>query len=417
MRNLQAFLELIATGRLTVKPLITHRFPIGRAMDAYAAIESPAKDRPPAIGIVLSYPEPGPREPRPAKTIHLANRPRPRAGDIGVGLIGAGLFVRGVLLPALRGATGLTLRGVATSSGVSALHAAETAGFAYCTSDYREILEDAAVHAVLIATRHDLHARIVADALEAGKHVFVEKPLTIGEPELQRVLDAFAHAPGSPLVMVGFNRRFAPSTQAVAKELGQGPCLIHCRVNAGAIPGHSWVQDREGGGRIVGEVCHFVDLIHFLSGSLTREVSCMALTEATGLALDDNLSITLSLHNGSVGHIFYVSNGDKSFPRERVEIFRAGGVGVIENFRSYTITRGGRTKKYRALSVDRGHQAELAAFFQGIRCGQPPVEMQDYAVTTQATFAIHESLRSKSVCSVSVAATARDRPEEQLCTS
>ena len=211
----------------------------------------------------------------------------------------------------------------------------------------------------------------------------------------------FQAAGESPIVTVGFNRRFAPATIALKNELGTGPCAVHCRVNAGSIPASSWVQESdEGGGRVVGEVCHFVDLIHALSGGLTTSVSAVAMEEPGETSMEDTLSITLSLDNGSIGQILYAANGDKSFARERVEVFRSGSVGVIDNFRSYGITRAGRTKTSKSLSLDRGHRQGLQAFLDGIRTAQPPVPMTDYRATTEATFAILKSLRNKTVVGV-----------------
>jgi predicted dehydrogenase/threonine dehydrogenase-like Zn-dependent dehydrogenase len=399
-RNLASFLDLIADGRLTVKPLITHRFEIARAMDAYNLILGGTNSETKPIGVILNYPmELGLES---ARTVRIAPATSTSKDTIGVGLIGAGLFTRGVFLPYFKNAKGLSLRGVATANGVSGLHAAETAGFDYTTTDYHQLLGDEQISAVLITTRHNLHAAMVADALRAGKHVFVEKPLCLNAAELETVMDAWKSAPGAPMVMVGFNRRFAPATLALRKAMGgSGPCLIHCRVNAGAIPANSWVQEsEEGGGRAVGEVCHFIDLIQGLAGGVTVSVSAAAMAQSGEMALDDSLSINLELDNGSAASILYAANGDKSFPRERVEIFRSGSVGVIDNFRGYSITKGGRTKEWKSLSLDRGHQAELDAFFTGIRTGQPPVAMEDYRATTAATFAILESLRSRSAAKV-----------------
>jgi polar amino acid transport system substrate-binding protein len=396
-RNLASFLELIADGRLTVKPLITHRFEIANAMDAYRLIQGDAPDSKPPIGVILSYPmEAGIEE---ARTVRIATHSNRSTGAIGIGLIGAGLFTRGVFLPYFKNAKGLNLRGVATASGVSGLHAAETAGFDYTTTDYHQLLSDAQISAVLITTRHNLHASMVIDALRAGKHVFVEKPLCLNPGELEEVMQAWQGAPGAPTVMVGFNRRFAPATVALQKAMGaSGPCLIQCRVNAGAIPANSWVQEsEEGGGRAVGEVCHFIDLVQGLAGGLTSSVSAVSMAQSGNMALDDSLSINLELDNGSAASILYAANGDKSFPRERIEMFRTGSVGVIENFRSYSVTNGGRTRQHKSMSLDRGHQAELDAFFEGIRSGQPPVAMEDYRATTAASFAILESLRGRSM--------------------
>ena len=402
-RNLSSFLELIADGRLTVKPLITHRFGIAQAMDAYGLITGEAASTVPPIGVILEYPMDKGVE--AIRTVRTGAQATPEKGSIGVGLIGAGLFTRGVFLPYFKDAKGLHLRGVATASGVSGLHAAEKAGFDYTTTDYEELLADAQISAVLITTRHNLHAPMVVAALRAGKHVFVEKPLCLNAEELTQVMDAWHQAPGAPMVMVGFNRRFAPASVQMRKAMGAGPCVIQCRVNAGAIPANSWVQEaEEGGGRAIGEVCHFVDLIQSLAGALTTSVAAFAMGEAGELALDDTLTVNLGLDNGSVANIVYAANGDKSFPRERVEVFRAGTVGVIDNFRSYSVTSGGKTKQWKSLSLDRGHRAELDAFFKGIRDGQPPVAMRDYQATTSATFAILESLRSRSVAKIGEAA-------------
>jgi predicted dehydrogenase/threonine dehydrogenase-like Zn-dependent dehydrogenase len=397
-RNLAAFLELVADGRVRVAPLTTHRFPIDKALDAYQLLKGEVQSERAPIGIVLGYP----KESRsvPSKVVSLKQHTRAMEGRIGVGLIGSGLFTRGVFLPVIKSLDTLDLRGVATASGISARHAAERAGFAYCTTDYQEVLADNSVHAVLITTRHDLHASMTAEALEAGKHVFVEKPLALNEQELRRVLHAWRGA-GDRILMVGFNRRFAPATRYVMERLAGGTAVVHCTVNAGAVPANSWVQDEgEGGGRIVGEVCHFVDLIQALSGGLTCSVSSVAMHENPEQPMQDTVTITLALDNGSIGSIVYVANGDKAFPRERVEVFRAGAVGLIENFRSYSVTQGGKTRRKKAFSLDRGHAAELAAFFSAIRTGKQPVSVEDYAATTLAMFRIQQALRERAVVRV-----------------
>jgi predicted dehydrogenase/threonine dehydrogenase-like Zn-dependent dehydrogenase len=399
-RNLTAFLELIADKRVTLAPLTTHRFTIDKALDAYKVLKGDVESERPPIGIILTYPHES--EFVPARIVHLKKRAAECTGPscIGVGLIGAGLFTKGVFLPILKKLGSLDLRGVATASGISARHAAERAGFAYCTTDYRELLLDSSVNAVLITTRHDLHSRMAVEALEAGKHVFVEKPLALNEVELRRVLEAW-QAAGDRILMVGFNRRFAPATRYVMDHLTSGKAVVHCRVNAGPVAMGSWVQDEmEGGGRIVGEVCHFVDLIHAFGGGLVCSVSAVALRENSEQPMQDTVTISLGLDSGSIGSIVYAANGDKAFPRERVEVFRAGTVGTIENFRSYTVTQGGRTRRKKAFSLDRGHSAELTAFFSAIRNGIQPVTMEDYVATTLATFRIQQSLREKALVRV-----------------
>jgi len=207
--------------------------------------------------------------------------------------------------------------------------------------------------------------------------VFVEKPLALNEEELRRVLEAWRSA-GDRISDGRVQPRFAPATRYVMERLASGTAVVHCTVNAGSVPANSWVQDEaEGGGRIVGEVCHFVDLIQALSGGLTCSVSSVAMHENSEQPMQDTMTIALALDNGSIGSIVYVANGDKAFPRERVEVFRAGAVGLIENFRSYSVTQGGRTRRKKAFSLDRGHAAELAAFFSAIRTGKQPVSVED----------------------------------------
>ncbi|MBI3680405.1 MAG: bi-domain-containing oxidoreductase [Acidobacteria bacterium] len=399
-RNLAAFVDLVADGRVRVSPLTTHRFPIHNALDAYRLLNGEVKmDRAP-IGIVLTYPESV--EPYESRIMRLKPRVAKAAGtdELGVGLIGAGLFTRGVLLPLLKNLKAIRLRGVAATSGASARHAAEKAGFEYCTTNYREILEDPSVDAVVITTRHDLHAQMAVEALQAGKHVFVEKPLAMNDQQLRTVLEAASQA-HDRILMVGFNRRFAPATRRLIAEFGCGSSAIHCRVNAGAVSVGSWVQDPdEGGGRIVGEVCHFIDLIHGIAGGLTCSVAAAAMLEGGENPTEDTIAVVLQLDNGSIGSIVYAANGDKSFPRERIEVFSAGAVGLIENFRSYRITAGGKTRHYKRLAMDRGHVAELNAFFAGIRRGQSPVPIEDYAATTLATFRIREALSTRTTLSV-----------------
>ncbi len=402
-RNLAAFLELVADGRVGVAPLTTHRFPIERCLEAYRLLKGEADIPPEPIGILLTYPEESKAAASTVVSLRAEAASTTESGKIGVGLIGSGLFTRGVFLPLLENSKSTYLRGVATASGVSSRHAAEKAGFEYCTTDYRELLADPLVTAVVVTTRHDLHAGMASEVLAAGKHVFVEKPLALNEEGLRKVVAAWRSGP-SRILMVGFNRRFAPATRQLIARLGSGPSVIHCRINAGAVPANSWTQDEsEGGGRIVGEVCHFVDLIHGLSGGLTSSVSAVVMREGGETPMQDTVAVVLELTDGSIGSIVYAANGDKSFPRERVEVFRAGTVGVIENFRSYSVTRGGKTRRHNAFALDRGHRAELEEFFQAIRQGQQPVPVEDYVATTLTTLSIQRALRERAAVPVDLA--------------
>ncbi len=391
-RNLEEFLRLVASRQVRIEPLLTHRFAIGEAEAAYDLIAG--KKEEPYLGVVLTYPET--HKPVHRLTLSAAAQPGKSGKTLGVGLIGAGLFAKGTLLPAIKSIPGINLTGIATAGGASGAYTGEKFGFKYCTTDYHQVLADPEIDCVLIATRHNLHASMVIEALAAGKAVMVEKPLCINEEELAEIAAA-AEAGGLPL-MVGYNRRFSPHSQRLKQHLETrgGPWIITCRCNAGFVPTESWVQNpQEGAGRIIGEVGHFIDLIHYLGGGLTQAVYARAAGMAgTCFVPEDNLSITLSLDNGSLGTIIYAACGPHSYPRERVEIFGSGCAGEIENFKSSRFAGETKTSKYSRPTVDRGHREEFAAFFRAVREGVSPVPFADYRATSLATFQIEASLRT-----------------------
>ncbi len=383
-RNMEEFLRLVAAGQVTPARLTTHRFPIDRADEAYTVIGGEAG---PFSGVVLTYPQ---QAGAPRRTVVL----KPGAGapgKTGVGFIGAGNFARAVLLPAFQRA-GAELVGIATATGMNARTAGDKFGFRYCTTEMQEVLADPSIHAVVIATRHDSHARFAAQALRAGKAVFVEKPLAIDEEGLAEVLQAQAET-GAPLA-VGFNRRWSALAAELRQAFAGAPVSIQCRVNAGPIPAGSWIHHPdEGGGRIIGEVCHFVDTAAYLAGSDVVEVFAWAVAGPEG-ALHDTLTASLRFANGSIASIGYFATGDKSFPKERIEVFGGGAVGVLDDWRTLAISRDGRAKNTRKLSQDKGFDAEVAAFLEGAREGTMPVPLASLAATTRATFALEESLRT-----------------------
>jgi predicted dehydrogenase/threonine dehydrogenase-like Zn-dependent dehydrogenase len=394
-RNIAEFLALVGRKAVDVERLITHRFGMDRALEAYELITTGAA---PHVGVVLIYAGRAAERDRVVRVAPPpAGHPARAAGHgVGVGLIGAGLFAKGTLLPALKGVDGLAFRGVATATGLTGRDVAARFGFEYATTDYRELLADPACDAVLIATRHDLHARLVVEALAAGKHVFVEKPLALTPEELAAV-DAARRAPPGAVVAVGFNRRFSPFTMQVRRWL-QGvrePLVVTCRVNAGPVRADSWVHDpAQGGGRIVGELCHFLDLVQALTGADPVRVQAETLRSAAHRA-SDNVVATVTCADGSVASIAYVATGDKGFPRERIEVFGGGAVAVIDNFRSAYLRARGRERRRLGANVDRGHRAELEAFVGAIRRGGPsPVPFERYLATTRATFALEEALRT-----------------------
>jgi polar amino acid transport system substrate-binding protein len=391
-RNMSGFLDLVASRRIDLEPLTTHRFPLERAVEAYDVVL--ASDGAAPCGILLSYGEAAPLEER----IERPSPPAPAHGDaLGIAFAGAGNFATASLLPHLKRERDVALTGVVTSSGLSAKGVADKFGFAFTASDLDHLLDDAATDSIFVATRHDLHAPFAARALERGKAVFVEKPLALDREGLERVVEA-ARTSGRQL-MVGFNRRFAP----LAREIGErfrsrvGPAVVHYRVNAGFVSKSHWTQDPgEGGGRIVGEVCHFVDFVVYLTGSLPVAVSAAAVRSGNDRETDaDSVAITLSMADGSVGSILYVALGDSRFPKERCELFADGSVGVIDDYRSGLVVRNGREEKLKGGAQDKGHAAEVAAFCDAVRSGgAAPIALDSLVATTLATFAALESLRT-----------------------
>jgi len=404
-RNLEAFVDLLAEGRLSVKPLISHRFPIERAPQAYELITGKSKE--PFLGVLLTYAAQDGVQKTSAEVQQQTEseekakaevRPgqRPPSGQVCLGVLGAGNFATAVMLPALKKLPAITLAGIVSASGVSAAHAAQKFAFRYAASDEAQILHDPDINTVAILTRHHLHAAQVVAALQAGKHVFCEKPLALTGEQLA-MIGAQLEAGSGGLLMVGFNRRFAPLAVRLRDfiALRQEPLAAHYRVNAGYIPPNHWVHDPEqGGGRIIGEVCHFVDLLTFLVGAPPTEVIARALPDG-GCYRQDNVMLTFTFADGSLGTVTYLANGDKAFPKERVEVFAAGRVAVLDDFRSLEMVQDGRRQVVRSrLRQDKGHRAEWEAFAAAIVAGgPPPIPYVQLFGVMQATLAAVEALR------------------------
>ncbi|MEW6029088.1 MAG: bi-domain-containing oxidoreductase [Chloroflexota bacterium] len=402
-RNFAAVLDLMAEGKLRVQPLITHRFPIEEAITAYDVITG--KKRENFLGVLLTY-ESAASDVRRAR-IEFRKPVAPRASHLALGVLGAGLYANATLLPVIRKIPGIELIGIASSGGLHAQHAAKKFGFAYAASSDEEILSDPNVNTVAILTRHDSHAELVVRALKAGKNVFVEKPLALDEQELKKIISVLTtdnrprtavHRPSSVvgLLTVGFNRRFAPLAQSLSSFLfprGE-PLYAHYRVNAGYIPLNHWTQDPNlGGGRIIGEGCHFIDFLTFLVGAPPVNVTAHALPDG-GKYREDNVSMTFTFPDGSVGVIDYLANGDKSFPKERVEVFCGGRIAVLDDFRALELVSDGNRKTTRSAQ-DKGWRDEWLAFSKSIReGGEPPIPYKQLVGVTRAAFAAVESIRS-----------------------
>jgi len=443
-RNMEEFLNMVSLGSVRLDAVTTHRFPFEKALEAYQMILGSDAD---AVGVVLHY-DPNAevqtqklmargsdsKSTRVGKNIiksagvrvkkWLASQkhrfsknkdlttttdavanPASDSVPIGIGLIGAGLFARGTVLPELKKIKGVEYNGVATATGLSGQHIAKKYNFDYATTDYNTVLANPNVKLVFILTRHDSHARLICEALKARKAVFVEKPLCLTKEQLTDIIAVYTSFSAS-FLMVGFNRRFAPATRQCTNFLGlsRASSVVQIRCNAGFIPPESWVHQRdEGGGRIIGEVCHFVDLAQAITGGLPQRVFASA-TESPQ-SLRDNLAVSVKMSNGAVASITYASSGDKSFPREEVEVFAGGSVCVIENFRTIRFVSGGKKTVHRALRVDRGHREELQSTIAALSLNEPsPIDFKSLVATTLATFAIEESLSTGEAIEINLGA-------------
>lgn len=371
---------MLAAGRLNVDPLITHRFSIDDAPQAYAAIQN---DRS-ALGVILEYP----REAELARSITIPSSRTAAADGAGIGLIGAGNFSKATLAPALA-KTSARLVAVADLQGNAAQHLAKKFGFRLAVTDYRMLLENPEIAAILIAVGHNLHARFVCESLAAGKHVFVEKPLAMNVDEVAKIVAAAKDYPDRH-IMVGFNRRFSPHMVKIKQLLaGRGEPLAMTFVgNAGFIPPEVWVHDPvRGGGRIVGEACHFIDLMVYLTGSKVRSVAAHQMEQGVATR-EDKMSISLGFEDGSVGTVNYFANGSKAYPKESMEIFSDQRVIRMENFRRTTGFGFKGFKKFKTMRQDKGHAAQFSAFVDRVRDGGTPlIPLDELVNVTLASFA------------------------------
>jgi predicted dehydrogenase/threonine dehydrogenase-like Zn-dependent dehydrogenase len=394
-RNMEAFLGLVAQQKVRVEPLLTHRFTIEEALEAFKLLSGERKEK--YLGILLAYPQAAPlsnrvtlQAPRPSTSRARGNR-----ATVGVGWIGAGSFSRARLLPSLRKIRGLEFLGLANATGTSARKVAKSFGFRYCSTDRQVILNDPDVHAVFIGTRHDLHAPLVIAALEKGKDVFVEKPLCVDEAELNRVAESFAAS--GRILSVGFNRRFSPFARECRNFFAgrHEPLSIQYRVNAGRLPPTHWIYDpAQGHGRVIGEVCHFVDLVAFLASSLPTAVQAWPMKGASDRAEDD-LHMQILLADGSRAEILYLSSGDASVPKERIEVYGEGRTAIGEDFRKAWFYSDSHCRSTSLFSQDKGHREELRAFIEAVAGrGESPIPFESLRATTLATFRLCESLRS-----------------------
>jgi predicted dehydrogenase/threonine dehydrogenase-like Zn-dependent dehydrogenase len=385
-RNMEAFLELLSKKTINVKPLITQVFDISDAEKAYDLVLG--KTHEPHIGILLKYSS------HPDKLSTVIQTKNAPLSKINTGFIGAGSFAQSYLIPNVK-SYGAALSGVVTSRGITSKNVADKFGFNYCSTEPNDVLSRNEIDTIFIATPHSSHAELVIKALEQNKNVFVEKPLAITLEQLKSVANAISKS--NQMLMVGFNRRFAPICRTIKKEFANitEPCVVNIRVNAGLIPKEHWIQNPEiGGGRIVGEICHFIDLMQFFANSEPVKVFAESITSADiQTTSNDNIAIVVKFSNGSVGNLTYLANGDKSMPKERIEVFGAGTIGVINDFRDGTLFRNGKVSKLK--STGKGHKEEIDAFLNAVKEGkQSPISFNSIFLTTLTTFKILDSLQT-----------------------
>jgi polar amino acid transport system substrate-binding protein len=385
-RNMEAFLDLVALGKLNLKELITHTFDIDDAVKAYDLVLGKVQE--PFVGILLRYP---PSNTKHTKTI--AAVAQKTTGKLNASFIGAGSFAQSYLIPNLKGLN-VALNTVVTNNGINAKNVAGKFGFASASTNAEEAIIDKNTNVVFVASRHDSHAAYVEKALKANKHVFVEKPLCLNETELASI-DAIMQKNSTALLMVGFNRRFAPVSVELNRLFSKitEPKVVNIRVNAGFIPLDHWTQQTEiGGGRIVGEICHFIDLMQFFTNAKPIKVYADCISSNSVQAKnDDNIAITIRFSDGSIGNLVYVANGDKSLPKERIEVFAGNVCGVINDFKDGIIYKNNKATTIK--SSGKGHSQEVAAFIHAIENGAAsPISYESIYDTTITTFKILDAI-------------------------
>ncbi|NVK00690.1 MAG: zinc-binding dehydrogenase [Oceanospirillaceae bacterium] len=392
-RNFEAVLDLMASGRVDVKPLITHRYDIDNALEAYRKLDDRS-----ALGILLNYPKKG-AESLTNSSVVLCKTSKYEGSSVVLGFIGAGNYASRVLIPAFQ-ASGAKLHTVVTSGGVSAVHHGKKNDFVNAATHVEAVYANTDINAVVVATQHNQHARQVCDALNAGKHVFVEKPLALSCEEIEAIETAHSRQGGKYQIMVGYNRRFAAQVQQMKALLEpvSGPKVFMMTMNAGAIPADHWTQDPDvGGGRIIGEACHYIDLMRYLAGSKIKSFTATSMGASPGIPItEDKAAITLSFEDGSFGTIHYLANGGKAFPKERIEVFANDAVLQLDNFRKL---KGYGWKGFKSMNLwkqDKGQSACTEAFVNAIKEGKPvPISFDEIIEVAKVSVDVALALRNQ----------------------
>jgi predicted dehydrogenase/threonine dehydrogenase-like Zn-dependent dehydrogenase len=395
-RNMEEYVRLLSTGQVQIDPLVSARFPVDEATAAYASVSESVEDRP--MIVLLNYPDDGVQSDR---TVNLATTRATSTDRIRIAVVGAGSFARSVHLPNLADlGESYVIQSVVARDGSNAAAVAAEFGAASASTDFEGVLEDPDVDAVIIATRHDLHAEMALSALCAGKHVLVEKPLALTCGDVDR-LDAFFHerdGESVPLLMTGYNRRFSVFARGMAEFLASrsGPFMMSYRLNAGYISQDHWVQGPEGGGRNLGEACHIYDLFIFLSGAEIETVSAYSINPGTGpYGRTDNFSATVRMSDGSVANLIYTSMGSNDYSKEVADLYVDGNVAVLDDYRLLT-SYGTKATTLRTPHQDKGHKEALVRFADGVRTGRWPIPWEQQVQTARLALAINEELLSGS---------------------
>jgi predicted dehydrogenase len=410
-RNMQAFLDMLATGEVNVTPLLEHRYPIEEGGKAYAELKNGLYTS------ILEYNGASAVRQRSVSAA-VAVAARPRIGDeVRVGCIGAGSFASSVIFPILQSIKGVRLQSVGTVSGAGA--ASAKCAFKFETAEQpSEVLNNPNVDALFILTRHDAHASCASQALQIGKPVFVEKPLAANREQLTQLQEVYAaqlQAGRAPFVMVGFNRRFAPFTEKIRQFFvgRREPMLVHARINAGYIPHDHWLH--ADGGRIVGEFCHFVDWARSVIGSSIHSVAAAGLPNGAQYK-SDNVTVTLKFADGSVANLLYLANGDRSIPKEFFEVFCQGAIARLDDFRTLELARNGRVQKFKGAQ-DKGHRRELQLTIEAMRSGEPsPIPFDELAEVTETAFLVHDALAAGEVVRIGHSSPYAPLPEKPEAT-
>jgi polar amino acid transport system substrate-binding protein len=401
-RNMQSIVDLVSQHKLDFKSLITHKFKISDALRAYDVITGKNNEK--HVAILIEYPHEEP-EARIYKKVFRVPDPSFRGEEIGnegvpvVGFIGAGNFAQSNLLPHLVNLK-VNLKGVCTSTPVESNSVAKKFGFEYCSTDFKEILSDNNINAIFVASRHDSHAEFVTASIKYNKHIFVEKPLALNDEELNIIKKYYNP---DKILFMGFNRRFSKPINNIKNffENISEPFLINYRINAGLIPKTHWIQSPEQGGRIIGEVCHFIDTITYLTGSRPCKVFAESIETKNNLLVDyDTVNINIKFENGSVGNILYIANGDSALPKEYCEIFAGGKTAIMDNFQSVIFYKNNKKIK-KTYNGSKGHKEEVEHFISVLK-GKDEIKLSFDSIcdTTNMTFRILDSLKSGKVISL-----------------